>query len=295
MSAVPSGAGRLVSAVPSGAGRLLLTLTDEEILAIDGADQGVVSLPYLDRIDATARDIARSTALRSLFARALLRYADEPHDDAGRAPGPGERVVAVAPDLAWILAVRREPDAVLAAQRIVAGRPGGAGGPHQGPDVLMRYVHAVGEEVLVEDVSPSGVHRFVAAPRSALAELMRAYLVADYGRPKDGAKDKVQEGAEEGFEGWPPEVVPARDGAAVLGGVHLVAELVVRHDDAPVRTSHTAYVYPHVAYVGAAALDDPAAAVLTRRDPATLGDWAVALLAEPARAAVGGGARESAS
>lgn len=277
-----------MSVVASDAGRLLLTLTDEEILAIDGADQGVVGLPYLDRIDATARDIARSTALRSLFARALLRYADEPHDGAGQAPGPGERVVAVAPDLAWILAVRREPDAVLAAQRIVAGRPGGAGGPHQGPDVLMRYVHAVGEEVvLLEDVSPSGVHRFVGAPRSALAELMRAYLVADGGPPDDGA--------EEGFEGWPPEVVPARDGAAVLGGVHLVAELVVRHDDAPVRTSHTAYVYPHVAYVGAAALDDPAAAVLTRRDPATLGDWAVALLAEPARAAVGGGARESAS
>lgn len=277
-----------MSVVASDAGRLLLTLTDEEILAIDGADQGVVGLPYLDRIDATARDIARSTALRSLFARALLRYADEPHDGAGQAPGPGERVVAVAPDLAWILAVRREPDAVLAAQRIVAGRPGGAGGPHQGPDVLMRYVHAVGEEVvLLEDVSPSGVHRFVGATRSALAELMRAYLVADGGPPDDGA--------EEGFEGWPPEVVPARDGAAVLGGVHLVAELVVRHDDAPVRTSHTAYVYPHVAYVGAAALDDPAAAVLTRRDPATLGDWAVALLAEPARAAVGGGARESAS
>ena len=46
------------AATTSATVRELLDLTDEELLAVDGPDQGVVSLPYLDRIDdedATAR------------------------------------------------------------------------------------------------------------------------------------------------------------------------------------------------------------------------------------------------
>ena len=42
------------AATTSATVRELLDLTDEELLAVDGPDQGVVSLPYLDRIDAVS-------------------------------------------------------------------------------------------------------------------------------------------------------------------------------------------------------------------------------------------------
>lgn len=291
--------------------RPLLTVTDEELLAIDGADQGVVAMPYLARIPDSEWELARSTALRGLRARGLLRISTEQPVDVDRDVAPAResgresgrelaeeaRAVDVADDLAWILGARRAPEAILAAQRM-AGTP-------QGPQIALRYVHAVGGRVLIEDVSEDGLHAFAVAPRPALADLMRDYLMAaDPGvgqltdepadEPADqgadqGADRRADQGADRGmrWSPWPQEVVPRRDGSAVLAGVHLVAEIVVRRDDAPATQAHTAYVYPSVAYVGAAPLHDPAAARLTRLDPRRLGDWAAALLrgdaAPPAR------------
>ena len=260
------------AATTSATVRELLDLTDEELLAVDGPDQGVVSLPYLDRIDdEDAREMARSTALRVLFARGLLRFSRAAVDAAGRAPAPGERTVEVAADLADILAIRRAPEGLLAAQRL-AGAP-------SGPEALMRYVHRSGDLVLIEDVSSSGIHRFATAEIEALPELMQTFLQA--------APDPTPGAAGEDSS-WPPEVVPHRDGAALLAGVHIIAEIVVRLDDTPVSHTHTAYVYPHGAYLGPAPLSDPRAARLARRDPAGLGEWAAALLTGPQR-----GRRES--
>lgn len=257
----------------SAPGRVVLTLSDEEIVAVDGREQGVVHLPYLDRIDAEAGEVARSTALRCLFTRGLLRYAEQQRDALGREPGPGERTVDVDSELAWLLAVRRAPEAVLAAQRIVAGPAG--------PDVLTRYVHTTEEEVVLEDVSPSGIHRFARAARAELPALMQEFLEADCAECRSGCRTKCR--CRDGSP-WPAVVVPGRDGAGTLAGVHLVAELVARLDDEPVSLSHAAYVYPHVAYVGAAPLEDPAAARLTRLAPAALGEWAAGLLAAPGAA-----------
>lgn len=68
---------------------MLFDLTDEELVAVDGSEQGMVTLPYVGQFGSEDLETARSTALRSLFARGLLRMSAHPVDDAGRAPAPG--------------------------------------------------------------------------------------------------------------------------------------------------------------------------------------------------------------
>lgn len=266
---------------PNGS-RVLLDLCDEEILAVDGPDQGIVTLPYLGRVPPAASETVRSTALRCLFTRGLVRLAPEQRDAMGLEPAAGERTVTLHPDLAWVLAARRVPDALLAAQRLAAG-PGG-------PEVMMRYVFACGRTLLLEDVSESGVHRFVTAPARMLPELMQEFLAAASAPQDIGAAPWVEaspsRGASpsDGGSSWPQEVRPGRDGAGILAGVHVVAELVARTDDAAVAYTHTAYIYPEVAYLGTAPVDDPGDAVLTRAPSERLGAWAAALLPIPAGA-----------
>lgn len=249
--------------------RVLFDLTDEELLALDGPDQGVVSLPYLARIGEEAREIARSVALRGLFSRGLLRVAASGTAEAAEASVPGARSYDVEAELAVVLGWRRGPDAVMAAHRLIAGR--------SGPESLMRYVYLCGEELVIEDVSSSGIHRFAVAAVRLLPALMGEFLSVT--APEGGsAAERVGTGGPGSGGLWPDHLVPGEDGAALLAGAHLLADVVVRRDDAPVGHAQSVYVFPDVAYVGRAPIDDPAAARLSRRDPDGLGEWAAGLL-----------------
>lgn len=183
------------------------------------------------------------------------------------------------PDLTVVLTARRSPDAVMAVQRV-------SGGPN-GPQLLMRYLHLCGSEVLIEDVSASGIHRYALAEEGVLSDLMQEFLAAAprSGEPKSSTADETDR--------WPAEWVPARDGLAFLADVHVVAEVIVRKDDAPVSTSRAAYIFPEVAYVGTAPLDAPRTARLRRMAPEHLGRWATqpfgAAATAPARPAAGVG------
>ena len=254
-------------------------LTDEELSALCGDEQGVVASPYLRRLSADERETARSVALRSLCARGIVRL--DAQADRVASGDTGARTMLIEGEVADALARRRDPEAVLAVHRLSAGP--------EGAEALMRYVFVRGDELLVEDVSSFGLHRFARAAAADLAWLMRVFLDpgapwSQGGPPEPAGADRPASGpalrdpGRAGEAGWPEEFVPLRDGSTLLAGVHLVAEMVVRRDDSPLDHTHTAYVFPQVAYVGRALLDDPRSARLSRLPTAELGRWAADLL-----------------
>lgn len=164
--------------------RPLLDLTDEEIAVLFGADQGAVATPYLDAIPAAARATALHTAYRCLLANGLVDapQADSVEDAAERAQqsGSGDLELEVEMDgvLADIVKLRDGAPVLLCLQRTLADGQ------------ALRYAHIVGDFVLVEDVLPTGLHRFGWVEREDLASCLQAFLV-----PAEAVDGPVGEGA----------------------------------------------------------------------------------------------------
>lgn len=163
---------------------LVITLTDEELAALDGAPPGSLApQPWLAALDEPGRLLACQVALRGLAARGLAVPAG---------PGPGgSATVAIHEDLRAALDLRRTAPAVVTAQR----RSG------RGLDVRVLHLHHGG--LLEEGISPGGLHTLtVTTPSDAARRL------AGFADPGPAAGDPPTQ---------PPQIVPLADIAAGPG------------------------------------------------------------------------------
>lgn len=147
---------------------ILLTLTDEEIMALDGASAlELLGSPYVsqDEVDAEA---SAAAALRSLVARAMVFTGTEGREEEGdvlSGPGdPAQRPVQLDRRLAGVIALRRIPEGMVTSQRTLAG----------GTTTLAHYFYPSGG-VLEEYVTIDGFHHFAVPELAAVAERIRAF------------------------------------------------------------------------------------------------------------------------
>lgn len=255
--------------------RELVVLTDEELGALAdpagsdpaGAGTPLVLLPHWERLGGD-REAVRACAWRSLAARGLA----EP-------PGPGAPPRAH-PPLDDLLRVRSQPESLLMIHRTRSARGG--------VDLLTRYVYAVGELALLEDVNALGLHRFATTAVRALPAALGRFLsvppasggVASTGAPVGPTPLDARR------NGHPREAAPAlldlRDERArsALGEATLVADVLARppgpEGPAATRTAHALFVLPGGAYAGTAPVGGQP--LLLRRLDESIGPWAAALL-----------------
>lgn len=141
----------------------LLTLTDEQIAALDGyARAQFVAAPWLDE-HPEQRRLASGIALRAMVASGQVHQRTE--------PGTGAPTWRAAPEITGCLVLRRTAPLFTTAERTVQ--------TEQGPQVhrLHWYVHEAG--VLEEEVSAAGLHRFTVLPAEAAASRLTAVLDPD--------------------------------------------------------------------------------------------------------------------
>ncbi len=136
----------------------LPTLTDEEIVALDGIErEQFVALPFLEKHE-DQKYLAATVALRSLMSKGLaFPVVEEGYNEPTRLNAT-ERVTG-------IMTLRRT------ASRIVTGQRTSQVGRHW----LFAYIHD--DIVLEEEVNDGGIHAFVVYPTSRLAE--RLAVLAD--------------------------------------------------------------------------------------------------------------------
>ncbi len=143
----------------------LPTLTDEEIVALDGIDRDqFVALPFLEKHE-DQKYLVATVALRSLMSKGFaFPVVEEGYNEPTRLNAT-ERVTG-------IMTLRRT------ASRIVTGQRTSQAGRHW----LFAYVHD--DIVLEEEVNDGGVHGFVVYPTSRLPERL-----AILGDPEQVAAD----------------------------------------------------------------------------------------------------------
>lgn len=151
-----------VLASATALGTALPTLTDEEVVALDGVQhEQVVSLPWLSA-QTVEKDILCAVALRGLLAKELV------YPVIFEGESEPTRLHAVE-DITGALTLRRSGDSVVSIERTVS----------TGKRWLYAYVHVEG--VLLEEVDDGGLHGFtVITPERLPARL------ADFVDP-DGA------------------------------------------------------------------------------------------------------------
>ncbi|MCU1691420.1 MAG: hypothetical protein JWM64_511 [Frankiales bacterium] len=136
---------------------LLLTLTDEELVAVlDGAP---APTPYLDVLDEAAAQVAVSSGVRSLVARGLAEPLVEPGASLMRTAVE----VRVLAELAVVLTLRTRATRVVTALTATAEDPDGT--------TTLFHVHP-GQVVLAERVTPGGLHLFTLATGEDAAALL---------------------------------------------------------------------------------------------------------------------------
>ncbi|MBB5833103.1 hypothetical protein [Brachybacterium aquaticum] len=172
---------------------ILLTLTDEEIMALDGASAlELLGSPYVsqDEVDAEA---SAAAALRSLVARAMVFTGTEGREEEGdvlSGPGdPAQRPVQLDRRLAGVIALRRIPEGMVTSQRTLAG----------GTTTLAHYFYPSGG-VLEEYVTIDGFHHFAVPELATVAERIRAFT------------DPFEVASEDGQ----PQALPLQEAVAAL-------------------------------------------------------------------------------
>ncbi|WP_323959955.1 hypothetical protein GC088_00405 [Arthrobacter sp. JZ12] len=136
----------------------LPTLTDEEIVALDGIERDqLVALPFLEKHE-EQKYLAATVALRSLMSKGIAFPVVEKGYNEPTRLNATERVTG-------IMTLRRT------ASRIITGQRTSQVGRHW----LFAYVHD--DIVLEEEVNDGGIHGFVVYPASRLAE--RLAILAD--------------------------------------------------------------------------------------------------------------------
>ncbi|HEY8699927.1 MAG TPA: hypothetical protein VIM08_03020 [Arthrobacter sp.] len=169
----------------SAPGSALPTLTDEEIVALDGVQhEQIVALPWLSAQN-TEKEILCAVALRGLLAKELV------YPVIFEGETEPTRLHALE-DITGALTLRRSGDCVVSIERTVS----------TGRRWLYAYIHVEG--VLLEEVDDGGLHGFsVITPERLPARL------ADFVDP-DGAAARDSEAvsySEAGFEASAPTVL----------------------------------------------------------------------------------------
>ncbi|WP_120521669.1 hypothetical protein [Arthrobacter celericrescens] len=138
-------------------GFALPTLTDEEVVALDGVQrEQIVALPWLTAQDA-GKDIMCAVALRGLLAKELVYpVIFEGETEPTR--------LHATEDITGALTLRRSGDTVVSIERTVS----------TGRRWLYAYAHPEG--ALLEEVDDGGLHGFTVVARRVLADRLAAFV-----------------------------------------------------------------------------------------------------------------------
>lgn len=175
----------------------LPTLTDEEVVALDGIDrEQFVALPFLDENN-EQRKLACNVALRGLMAKALAFPVVAEGDETPTGLNAVE-------DITGIMTLRRTSQRIVSAERTAAN----------GKYWLYGYLHDA--TVLEEIVSDGGIHEFSVYPVAALAD--RLVTLAD---PHSAAAGDGQgrEFTESQFETQAPDVLGDTRAVTAVTGI----------------------------------------------------------------------------
>ena len=169
----------------------LVTLTDADLLALDGPDErGVAPLLWLGDFDVEHRRFAAEVAGRQLRARGLQTViASEPSPAARR--------------LAAVLDLRRTAGAFL------IGEQEAAGNRHS----LVTYLHR-GDRAIVEETSHDGLHRFISTSAATALE-----GTVEWMGPVEGNDGAPRDYSVEEFTAQGPEILAATHRVSVLVGL----------------------------------------------------------------------------
>jgi hypothetical protein len=142
--------------------------TDEELVALLGAEEQIAPLLWLDQQPPAQHAMAASVAMRGLIARGLVQRIDD-HQE------PDKLVLSIPDEVLAVLAMRRSASAILIAERQTNA------GKHA------RVIYQHGElGVLEENVNRGGLHSFSVAP-----EQLALDALAELADPDDVAEETV--------------------------------------------------------------------------------------------------------
>lgn len=150
----------------SAEGTPLPTLTDEEVVALDGVQhEQIVALPWLSAQQA-GKDIMCAVALRGLLAKELVYpVIFEGESEPSRLHATEE--------ITGALTLRRSGDAVVSIERTVS----------TGKRWLYAYVHVEG--ALLEEVDDGGLHGFTVVTRPELATRLADFVDPEHSAVRD--------------------------------------------------------------------------------------------------------------
>lgn len=157
----------------------LITLTDEELSALDPGDQ-LAPRPWYDELDEDARELSRQVALRGLMARGIV---------AGEDAGDDHVRMLLSEPVETMLAIRQAPAFLVIATRMA------------GEAAWSRVLYARPEGVAVEeDVDGFGLHAISAGPLGELAVRLAEFCdphaaAGTDGEPRELALTEVARGA----------------------------------------------------------------------------------------------------
>lgn len=153
---VEAAEGVLGRAVP-GEATHIVTLTDEQLMALDGVQHDqVVPMPWLDEQGAIDRELVAKVAVRALLSQGYVVPAQRPDGEIG---------IQAVPDITGPLVLRRTPQAVLSAERTTS----------VGKHWVFCYVHD-DRAVLEEEIASSGHHSFTVYPLEHMGERIVAFV-----------------------------------------------------------------------------------------------------------------------
>ncbi|TVU58251.1 hypothetical protein FQP90_21685 [Paenarthrobacter nitroguajacolicus] len=155
-----------VLASASAVGAPLPTLTDEEVVALDGVQhEQLVALPWLSAQDAS-KELMCAIALRGLLAKELVYpVVFEGETEPSR--------LHATEDITGALTLRRSGSSVVSVERTVS----------TGKRWLYGYVHDDG--VLLEEVDESGLHGFTVVTREQLVPRLADFVDPEKAAAKD--------------------------------------------------------------------------------------------------------------
>lgn len=173
---------------------MLLVLTDEEIMALDGASAlEILGSPYLDQ-DAVDAEASAAAALRSLAARGMARPGTEGRENEGELVSgdgdPGQRPVQLDRSVAGVVTLRRIPEAMVTTARTLSG----------GSTTLAHYFFPEAG-VLEEFITIDGFHHFSVPSLDSVPERIRRFVDPFEAAGQDGEPETVTaQAAEETFD-----------------------------------------------------------------------------------------------
>lgn len=155
-----------VLASASAVGAPLPTLTDEEVVALDGVQhEQLVALPWLSAQDGS-KELMCAIALRGLLAKELVYpVVFEGETEPSR--------LHATDDITGTLTLRRSGNSVVSVERTVS----------TGKRWLYGYVHDDG--VLLEEVDESGLHGFTAVTRDQLVPRLAEFVDPEKSASRD--------------------------------------------------------------------------------------------------------------